>query len=52
MRENQKVVVVTAKTRIRLEEMRLEMMKENGVHHTIGGLVDHIVKEAYDNRQA
>lgn len=49
MRENRKVVVVTDKTRIRLEEMRLEMFK-NGVRQTIGGIVDHIVKEAYDNR--
>ena len=47
MRDNQRMVCVTDVTKVRLEELKLASIK-NGERKTLGGIVDHLVKEAYD----
>lgn len=47
MKDNHKIVVVTDVTRVRLEEMKCSALK-NGERKTIGGIVDKLVKDAYE----
>lgn len=41
------MVCVTDVTKVRLEELKLASIK-NGERKTLGGIVDHLVKEAYE----
>lgn len=46
--DNKKVVVVTDLTRTRLEELKKQFIKKDGERKTLGGVVDSLVKDAYE----